>query len=98
MSTREERIAAYIKANEKSPAIAFMAALVAGPLGYMYVSLAVGAVLCLIIVGIAILMPPPSSLIVGAIFWVLAAIMAPFDAMTKNKALRVKAELMAPEF
>lgn len=77
--------------------MAFMAALVAGPLGYMYVSLAVGSVLCLIIVGTAILLPSPSSLIVGGIFWVLAAIMAPFDAMTKNKALRLKAELMAPE-
>jgi len=86
---RQNQIDAYVAANRKSPLIAFFAAAFLGPIGYLYTSMTSGVILVLVVIGCLVLFPP-----LVAFLWLIGALAAPFEAASRNKSLRTKAELI----
>ena len=88
--TREKRIEHYIESEKKSVGGAFVLALLFGPVGYLYASPMAETILILIAVGVALVAWPLAIFV-----WLFCVIAAPFEAISSNKKLRAKAELMA---
>ena len=51
--TREQRIDEYVQAEQKNPTVAFLAALLLGPLGYLYTNTTSGVVAILLAIAAA---------------------------------------------
>ena len=90
MTTRQERIDAYIEAEKKGLLAAFLWAFLFGPLGMFYVSATTGAVSLIVGVLIGLAAWPVLFLL-----WIFLAVIAPVMADAHNKKLRARAELMA---
>lgn len=85
----DPREAAYVAANSKSPLVAFAAALLLGPIGYLYVSLTSGLILILLAVATYFYLPA------GALFWwVIGVVAAPFEVLSHNNKVRATAALL----
>jgi cation transporter-like permease len=87
---RERRIDAYVSTHGKSVILALLLAILAGPIGYFYVSALGGAVLTLLALFAAAAHP---GLVIGV--WGIAVLSAPFGAIDYNYKLRAKADLLA---
>jgi len=90
MTTRQERINAYIEAEKKGLLAAFLWAFLFGPIGMFYVSATAGVVSLLLGVLIGLAVWPALF-----VLWILLGVIAPIMADAHNKKLRARAELMA---
>lgn len=86
--TRSDAAERYVRDREKSPVLAFVLSLLLGPLGLLYANVLYGVILCVVaVLGF-------STLIVPAFAWLLAAVDAPFAAISYNRKLESHAALI----
>jgi hypothetical protein len=83
-------VSAYCEAHRRSPALAFVLALVIGPVGVLYASGGLGAALIVLTVA-AVFAAPPLALFT----WLFGVIAAPIAASGHNQRTRASAELLA---
>lgn len=86
-----ERIADYVRAREKSPAAAFVLALVFGPLGSLYAGTRHGVTMILA----ALVFGAVTGGVGALIVWVVAIFAAPGAASEHNERVRTEALLLA---
>lgn len=89
--TRQARIDAYVKAEQKSVTVAIVLAVLLGPIGYLYTSLIGGFFMIVVVVVVVIAGLAP----LAALAWIACAIGAPFGIAEYNRKVRAKAELIA---
>jgi O-antigen ligase len=87
----EQRIAAYVAARAKSPAAAFVLALVFGPLGSLYAGTRHG----LIMIAAALVLGAVTGGAGALVVWVVAIFAAPGAASEHNERVRTEALLLA---
>jgi len=86
---RQRRIENYLEEHKKSPVLAFVLALLFGPVGYLYAHAIAGVILTVA----AVL--TYSTVIGPFIIWGVCLIGAPLTVQEYNRKLRSKAELIA---
>jgi len=89
---REARIKAYVDTHGKSVTMAFLLALLFGPVGFLYASPLGGVILILVTFGLVASGGP----VLAALAWIFAVIFAPFVASAYNDKVRAEAGLQSP--